>query len=62
MNWNGSDQKIKRHRLMNEENPSQRIVDACNNIRLNDLYALLDTLNHKPSIAMKKRNPISCLL
>jgi transposase len=30
--------KMKRHRLMNEENLSQRIADACNNVRLSDLH------------------------
>jgi transposase len=29
--------KMKRHRLMNEENLSQRITDACNNVHLSDL-------------------------
>jgi transposase len=29
--------KMKRHRLMNEENLSQRIADACNDVRFSDL-------------------------
>lgn len=30
--------KVKRHRLMNEENLSQSLADACNNVRLSDLH------------------------
>ncbi|KAG1054893.1 hypothetical protein G6F43_003114 [Rhizopus delemar] len=30
--------QVKRHRLMNEEEPSQRIPDASNNVRLDDLH------------------------
>lgn len=34
--------KMKRHRLMTEENLSSRIADACNDIHFSDLYGFCD--------------------
>jgi hypothetical protein len=45
---------MKRHRLMNDENPSQKVADACNNVHLNDHHVFLDTLSPKSSINIKK--------
>lgn len=48
--------EMKRHRLLSEENLSQRIADACNNVQVGDLHEFVVSQSARSPTASIKQN------
>lgn len=52
----GKKKKMKHHRLMIEENPSQKIAEACNDVRFSDLQEFCGNFKHQIIDCYNKTN------